>query len=152
MSTNSSSLYVAAYSNSDPTNITTDWLPVISCTSEIGSPNVRTCGNGILSNTTGTTCYIKLDIQIAYTNIGSVDNPQSVLSAVIFHYQGVVSENLLNCFIFLSLNIYFTATALIDKSIIFSFTCNGKCNISRYIRCANYCTRSNTCTKYSFTS
>jgi hypothetical protein len=39
-------------------------------------------------------CYVKLDIQIAYTNIGSIYNPQPVLSAVIFNYQGIVSKPL----------------------------------------------------------
>ncbi len=86
---------MAAYSNSDPTNITSDWLPVQSCTSTTGSPNQYVCGPGILINTTSDSlCYFRLDIQIAYTKIGSIDNPQSVLSAVIFHYQRLVSKKL----------------------------------------------------------
>ncbi|CAF3921682.1 unnamed protein product [Rotaria magnacalcarata] len=89
------SLYVAAYNYSDPTNITTDWLPVVSCTSQIGSPNTVQCQNGILlSGDSPTQCYVKLDIQIAYTNIGSFNNPQPTLSAVIFHYQSVSSSSL----------------------------------------------------------
>ncbi|CAF4537625.1 unnamed protein product [Rotaria sp. Silwood1] len=89
MPINSTNLYVAAYSNSDQFNITTDWLPVISCVSEIGSPSNRLCQNGIkISPSVNGLCDVKLDIQIAYTKIGSISNPQSVLSAVIFHYQG----------------------------------------------------------------
>ncbi|CAF2418718.1 unnamed protein product [Rotaria sp. Silwood2] len=90
-------LYVAAYSNPDATNITRDWLPAISCTSEIGSPNIRQCQNGIkvYSNSDGS-CHVKLDIQIAYTKIGSISNPQSLLSAVIFHYQTISSTSLLS--------------------------------------------------------
>jgi hypothetical protein len=88
-------LYVAAYADSNPSNITSDWLPVISCTYEIGSTNTGQCSDGFLQNqSTADSCYIRLDIQIAYTNIGSVLNPQPVLSAVIFHYQRLVSKNL----------------------------------------------------------
>ena len=89
MPVNSANLYVAAYSSADQLNITTDWLPVISCTSSIDSSNSPVCRNGILNTTSSDRCYTKLDIQIAYTNIGSINNPQSILSAVIFHYQGV---------------------------------------------------------------
>ncbi|CAF1016244.1 unnamed protein product [Adineta steineri] len=87
---NSASLYVAAYSNSNPFNVSIDWLPVTSCTyTTQGDANTANCITGILLNTTSaTSCYSRLDIQIAYTNIGSVFNPQPVLSAVIFHYQG----------------------------------------------------------------
>ncbi len=93
--TNSNNLYVAAYSDSNPSNITSDWLPVISYTSYTTSTTSTGDQNGILTSTaTSAACYIKLDIQIAYTNIGSVLNPQPVLSAVIFNYQGIVSENL----------------------------------------------------------
>ncbi|CAF0790321.1 unnamed protein product [Adineta ricciae] len=83
----SSDLYVAAYSDSDTNNVTSDWLPVIYCTSQLGSPNIRQCNKGILNSTSSSSCYSRLDIQIAYSNIGYLSNPQSVLSAVIFHYQ-----------------------------------------------------------------
>ena len=97
MPTNSTNLYVAAYSNSNPLNISNDWLPVISCTSQIGSSNTDGCQIGVLNSSTNSLCYVKLDIQIAYTNIGSIYNPQPVLSAVIFNYQGLalVSQHLL---------------------------------------------------------
>ena len=92
---NSTNLYVAAYSNPNFTNTTTDWLPVITCTSAVGLPSSYSCTNGLTVNLTSTAvCYIRLDIQIAYTNIGSIINPQAVLSAVIFHYQWVVRKNL----------------------------------------------------------
>ncbi|UJR32986.1 hypothetical protein I4U23_020448 [Adineta vaga] len=83
----SDSVYVAAYSNSDPFNVSSDWLPVISCTSQIGNPTARQCQNGVLNSSSTSSCYYRLDIQIVYTNIGSLINPQTVLSAVIFHYQ-----------------------------------------------------------------
>ncbi|CAF0833717.1 unnamed protein product [Adineta ricciae] len=85
--TGSLDLYVAAYSDSDTNNVTSDWLPVIYYTSQLGSPNIRLFGKGILNSTSSGSCYSRLDIQIAYTNIGYLSNPQSVLSAVIFHYQ-----------------------------------------------------------------
>ena len=87
-----SATYVAAYGNSNPSNVTSDWLPVISCTSEVGIPNNRECQMGNIINPPAGVCYVRLDIQIAYTKIGSVLNPQSVLSAVIFHYQKMVSS------------------------------------------------------------
>jgi hypothetical protein len=87
-----SAIYVAAYGNSNPFNVTSDWLPVISCTSEIGIPNNRECQMGNIITSLAGVCYVRLDIQIAYTKIGSVLNPQPVLSAVIFHYQKIVSS------------------------------------------------------------
>lgn len=83
------SSYVAAYSISDPGNITNDWLPIISCTSAIGSPDSVECVVGSLSLRANDLCYVRLDIQIAYTKIGSYLNPQSILTAVIFNYQTV---------------------------------------------------------------
>lgn len=93
MPINSTSVYVAAYSNSNPSNVTIDWLPVISCTSNIGSSNQSVCNLGKTNGSLNNICYTKLDIQISYTNIGSVLNPQHVLSAVIFYYQALVCEN-----------------------------------------------------------
>lgn len=134
MPINASNLYVAAYSNSNPSNSSSDWLPVISCTSTIGSSSSPTCSNGI-NVISSTSCYIKLDIQIAYTNIGSIFNPQPVLSAVIFHYQAVVSENLVKSFTFLFFMFLFTGS---KRDIIFYFTCNGKRYFSRYIKRTYY--------------
>jgi hypothetical protein len=92
MPVSSSALYVAVYGNSDPSNITGNWLQAMSCTSEIGSSDVPVCQTGFLpSSPSSDQCYIRLDIQIAYANIGSVTNPQPVLGAVVFHYQRVVS-------------------------------------------------------------
>lgn len=89
-----SSLYVAAYRNPDSSNIARDWLPVLYCTSTVGAPNARLCGNGVLLRADwGTSCYVKLDIEIAYTRIGSVYNPQPVISAIIFHYQVRISQH-----------------------------------------------------------
>ncbi|CAF0912527.1 unnamed protein product [Rotaria sordida] len=96
MPINATNLYVAAYSNPNMSNSTNDWLRVISCISGIGSPNIFQCQNGIkLYSSSDVVCYVKLDIQIAYTKIGSISNPQFVLSAVIFHYQ-TITTNLLN--------------------------------------------------------
>lgn len=81
--------YFAAYSVYDPANITSDWLPIISCTSAIGSPDSAECVTGSPSIRTTDLCYVRLDIQIAFTKIGSYLNPQSILSAVIFNYQTV---------------------------------------------------------------
>ncbi len=97
MPVQATNLYVAAYSNPNYANASTDWLPVITCTSEAGSPDSRLCQLGLLVNLLSTgVCYIRLDIQVAYTNIGTVMNPQPVLSAVIFHYQRIVRINHLN--------------------------------------------------------
>ena len=84
---------IGAYANSDPTNSTFDWLPIIVCTSQIGGSNTPNCRGVIISPTASGPCYVRLDIQIAYTNIGSVFNPQHVLSAVIYYYQYLVSES-----------------------------------------------------------
>ena len=83
----STNLVVAAYANSAASNLTRDWLPVILCTSEIGKINTRNCRVNNISSATSSNCYTRLDIQIAYTSIGSIYNPQHILSAVIFHYQ-----------------------------------------------------------------
>jgi hypothetical protein len=118
-------LYVAAYSNPNFANASTDWLPVITCTSAVGTPSSRQCQNGLLLtlNTNGL-CYIRLDIQIAYTYIGSVLNPQAVLSAVIFNYKRFVWKNLFKSIDFFSFMLIF-----IDISIDISsyFTCDRKC-------------------------
>ncbi|CAM2708025.1 unnamed protein product [Rotaria socialis] len=116
------SLYVAAYNYSNPTNVTTDWLPVISCTSEIGSPNTVQCQDGILlDGDSPTQCYVKLDIQIAYTNIGSFYNPQHTLSAVIFNYQSVPSSSLTSSSFLVMESVTFQdisgATAIIEGQI-----------------------------------
>lgn len=94
----STGLYVAAYANSASNNLTRDWLPVIICASAVGSLNTRDCRIRNISLTSPPNCYTRLDIQIAYTNIGSVFNPQPILSAVIFHYQyqSVVSDRLID--------------------------------------------------------
>ncbi len=106
-------------------NITSDWLPVIFCASTIGAPTQYQCNNDILTNTLfSQLCFIKLDIEIDYTNIGSIFNPQPVLSAVIFNYQGIVSEKL---FTFLSFMFIFTVKLLNFTNY---FTCNGKCYFS----------------------
>lgn len=131
---NISNLYVAAYSNSDPSNITRDWLPVIVCTSTIGSSNTPNCRDVNINTASTTACYIRLDIQIAYTNIGSIFNPQPVLSAVIYHYQSLVSENLFKSFI--SSFIFAFTVSLSDNCD--NFTSNGKCYFSRYIK-RTYC-------------
>ncbi len=88
----SSNLYVSAYGNPDPSNITGYWLPVTFCTSEIGSSAAPVCQTGSAPISSAGQCYNRLDIQIAYANIGSVTNPQPILGAVIFYYQRVVSE------------------------------------------------------------
>jgi hypothetical protein len=77
----------------------------------------------------GSLCYVKLDIQIAYTNIGSIYNPQPVLSAVIFNYQGIVSKPLYQLlflspsllFLFLQAFTNFSAnsTLLVYESVTF---------------------------------
>jgi hypothetical protein len=86
---NTRALYVAAYRNADPSNVTQDWLPIFSCTSELGSSNTDGCTTGALVLRAGDQCYERLDIQIMFTKIGSLSEPQSILSAVIFHYQAV---------------------------------------------------------------
>jgi hypothetical protein len=107
---NATNLYVGAYSNSNPADIYTDWLPVISCTFTIGSNQTAGCYNSTLNSSPNGLCYVKLDIQIAYTNIGSIYNPQPVLSAVIFNYQGFVSEHLYQSVVFFSLSRIFIFT------------------------------------------
>lgn len=90
-------LYVAAYGNPNPSNITGYWLPVQFCTSEIGSSVDPVCSeSSSILNTVTSECYIRLDIQIIYANIGSVTNPQPILGAVVFHYQRTVSDKFLN--------------------------------------------------------
>ena len=93
--------YIAAYSISDVANITTDWLPVISCTSDIGSPSAAVCIAGAFQPATTQNAYLRLDIQIEYTKIGSLANPQSVLSGVIFNYQSIVSDHWWKLFLFI---------------------------------------------------
>jgi hypothetical protein len=95
-------VFVAAYGNPDPANITGYWLPVTYCTSEIGSSNAPVCQQGSVPTPSSNQCYIRLDIQIAYANVGSVTNPQPVLGAVVFHYQRVVSEKFWIIFFFIS--------------------------------------------------
>jgi hypothetical protein len=87
---------VAAYGNSDASNIADHWLPVTFCTSEIGSSNEAVCQTSSVPSPSAGQCYNRLDIQIAYANIGSVTNPQHILGAVIFHYQRVVSKTCLD--------------------------------------------------------
>ncbi|CAF1117493.1 unnamed protein product [Rotaria sordida] len=86
---NSFNLYVAAYGNANPLNISGYWLPVTYCIFEIGSSNEPVCQQGSIPSSSTNQCYIRLDIQIAYANIGSVTNPQPILGAVVFHYQSV---------------------------------------------------------------
>jgi hypothetical protein len=87
---------VAAYGNPDPTNITGYWLPVTYCTSAIGSTNQPVCQTGSVPTLSAGQCYTRLDVQIAYANIGAVTNPQPILGAVVFHFQTIVSENFLD--------------------------------------------------------
>jgi len=87
---------VAAYGNPDPTNITGYWLPVTFCASEIGSANEPVCSNVSVPSPSAGQCYTRLDIQIAFANIGSVTNAQPILGAVIFHYQSTVSKKFLD--------------------------------------------------------
>ena len=87
-------LYMGVYGNADPSNVTGHWVRVTSCTSEIGSSSPPDCQPGFLPNPSATQCYMRLDIQIAYANIGSVTNPQPVLGAVVFHYQRTVRDSL----------------------------------------------------------
>ncbi|UJR14175.1 hypothetical protein I4U23_001170 [Adineta vaga] len=78
MPIDSTTFRVASYGNSDP--------------SDISTPNA-VCQQGSIPSTTSDQCYNRLDIQIAYANIGSVDNPQPILGAVIFHYQRITLTN-----------------------------------------------------------
>jgi hypothetical protein len=96
MSYNPTNLYVAAYGDPDPSNITGYWLPVIYCTSEIGSSSQPVCQTGSGPTPSATQCYTRLDVQIAYANIGAVTNPQPILGAVVFHFQRIVSEKFLD--------------------------------------------------------
>ncbi|CAF4358472.1 unnamed protein product [Rotaria sp. Silwood2] len=86
---NSFNLYVAVDGNPNPSNISGYWLPVTYCIFEIGSSNEPVCQQGSIPNPSIDQCYTRLDIQIAYANIGSVTNPQPILGAVVFHYQSV---------------------------------------------------------------
>ncbi len=92
----STNLYVAAYGDPDPSNVTGYWLPVTFCTSVIGSTSGSVCQTGSVPSTSTGQCYIRLDIQIAFANIGSVTNPQPILGAVVFHYQSIVSKKFLD--------------------------------------------------------
>lgn len=144
---NSNNISVAAYSNSDPTNATSDWLPVIVCKSQIGASTTPNCRDVNIITDSTTICFVRLDIQIAYTNIGSIFNPQRVLSAVIYYYQYLVSESFFKSLIS---SFIFTLTGNLSD-IAGNFTCNGKCYFSRYIEHTYYRTRSNPNTEYSFT-
>ncbi|CAF4501655.1 unnamed protein product [Rotaria socialis] len=93
LSFTSFNIYVAAYGNSDPSNITGNWLPVTYCVYDIGSSNEPVCLSGSRPDPSGNECYTRMDIQIAYANIGSVSNPQPILGAVIFHYQRINITN-----------------------------------------------------------
>lgn len=149
MPTASASLYVAAYSNPNRTSITTDWLPVKSCTSEIGKPSNYLCSDTIRQfSSSDTLCYTKLDIQISYTNIGTLSNPQHILSAVIFHFQGQVSENLS---IIVGYKCFGFDIGAIVNCFRYACTCDAECHVSRYISCNGHWGRQNTSAKYSFT-
>ena len=89
---NSFDLFVAANGSFDPSSITDNWLRVTYCTYEIGSSNEPQCGQSV-SSVSEDQCYIRLDIQIAYANIGAINNAQPILGAVAFHYQRIVSEH-----------------------------------------------------------
>lgn len=92
-----SDLYVAAYGNPNPSNITGYWLRVQFCVSQIGSSTAPTCSNTSVPNISSVQCYTRQDIQITYANVGSVTNPQPILGAVVFYYQGLVSDLFLEC-------------------------------------------------------
>lgn len=89
---NLTTLEVAAGGNIDPANtIGSNWLTVTHCTSEIGSSDEPVCQSGSVPDPSPSQCYIRLDIQVVYANIGSVINPQPIIGSVVFHYQRVVS-------------------------------------------------------------
>ena len=113
---------VGAYRNSDPFNATRDWLPVIVCKSQIGSPSTSTCRE--VNIYTDSNYYVRLDIQIAYTAIGSILNPQYVLSAVIYHYQYLVGAALFQLSdLFLQMS--FQASVLLTRSVTFQDLSNA---------------------------
>ncbi|CAF1309533.1 unnamed protein product [Didymodactylos carnosus] len=87
LSINASEQFViGAYGNSSVDNAN-DWLPVFYCTSSEGQTENPVCDTGYQPPNPNSPCITRLDIQIAYANIGSITNPQPVLGAVVFHYQ-----------------------------------------------------------------
>ena len=88
---------VAAFANASPSSGLVNWLPVTYCTSEVGSSAEAVCTQGSVTAPSTGQCYNRLDIQIAYANIGSVGNPQPILGAIILHYQRIVRRKLWNC-------------------------------------------------------
>lgn len=85
---------VGAFANADPSDASTNWLPVTYCTSEAGSSAEAVCQRGAVVAPSTTQCYNRLDIQIAYANIGSVGNPQPIIGAIVLHYRRIVSLSL----------------------------------------------------------
>lgn len=80
-------LNVAGKGSSDPTNTSDSWLPITYCTSQIGSTSGLVCQTNSVPSSSSGQCYIRLDVQIAFANFGSVTNPQPILGAVVYHFQ-----------------------------------------------------------------
>ena len=135
-------IYIGTYGNSDVANFNSDqWKQVTTCTSEIGSSDVPVCQTGLVPTVTANQCYVRLDIQIAYANIGAVANPQSVIGAVVFHYQRIVSKKK-----------YFSLVRFIIMFLFpvsngngnghFTDSTHPNCYLSRFVQCSDNSRRS----------
>ena len=92
MPINATALRIAASGSPDSSTISSPWLSVTYCASETGSTGNAVCQQNSIPTWTIGQCYDRVDIQIAYANIGSVSNPQPIIGAVVFHYQRSVSH------------------------------------------------------------
>ncbi|CAF1491043.1 unnamed protein product [Adineta ricciae] len=87
MPINATTLRIAASGSPDSSTISSPWLSVTYCVSETGSTADAVCQQNSIPTWTTGQCYDRVDIQIAYANVGSVSNPQPIIGAVVFHYQ-----------------------------------------------------------------
>ena len=142
MPINATALRIAASGSPDSSTISSPWLSVTYCASETGSTGNAVCQQNSIPTWTIGQCYDRVDIQIAYANIGSVSNPQPIIGAVVFHYQRSVSH----CLYFFSFS---NSLCLDDHQYHITFgivAFNSNCYISRCIELARHTRRSSAST------
>lgn len=83
--TNVPNLYASIYGNPDV--MSDPWQRPSFCTSTTGSTESATCSKDSIPSPATSQCFTRVDIQIIYANLGSVTNPQAILSSVIYHFQ-----------------------------------------------------------------
>ena len=143
-SSSPANLYFGIYGNSD-LNTPSQWLQVTVCTSEIGSSAAPICQTGAVPDQANQ-CYVRLDIQVAYANIGEVSNPQPVLGAVVLHYQSIVSTD---GGIFPKKICSLSLVGIIVHNVDGKWADHSDGHLSRYIKLTCHRRRPNTADKYS---